>query len=148
MRKNIVFGVTALGIAGVFLAGPVADAAGIKGSLGVVGDTVRAGDIVQFIGACNAPGFTTAKVQSTVLAPAEVYLKDDGVGGMGIAGFSKVKKGVKPGTYSVGYKCGSVLVTTKLTVLADGKKTSQVAVKPKGAPATGDGSVGLPGSGS
>ncbi|MFC0109982.1 hypothetical protein [Kibdelosporangium aridum] len=135
MRKKTFFGSVALGIAGLVLAAPLANASGTKGSLGFDKNPVKPGDFVGMIGDCNAPGFTTEKVQSPVLEPFEVYLKDDGVGGMTLNGYGEVKKNAKPGTYPVSYQCGTVRVTANLTVIA-GDKAPTATEKPKPKPAT------------
>ncbi|MCE7005852.1 hypothetical protein LWC34_23920 [Kibdelosporangium philippinense] len=155
MHKKTFFGTVALGIAGLALAAPMANATTAKGSLGFDHNPAKAGDKISVIGTCDDPKFTTAKVDSTVLEPFEVSLKDDGKGGKALTGATTVKKDAKPGTYPVTYQCGTVRVASKLTIVTDEKtkptatatkpapvkpREAQVAVKPKGSANTGDGS--------
>jgi hypothetical protein len=161
MRTNMFFGAAALGVAGVLLAAPAANATETRGSIGFDNNPARPGETVTIIGGCNAPGFTTAKVDSQgALDPVEVYLKHVGTPEVTLWGVTKVAKKAKPGDYTVSYMCGKVKVRTKFTVqgeikpatpkpVADTPKPAtskprpvgQVSVKPKGAADTGAGDI-------
>lgn len=161
MRKNTFFAGAALGVTAIFLAAPAANAAD-TGSLGFIPGEVKAGEFVTVIGGCDAPGFKSAKLSSTVLEPTEIYLKRNSEDGkMSIYDFADVKKDAKPGVYPVTFKCGTTLVKSNLTIVGDDRKppvkpatpttkaakpaeprpVAQVAVKPKGAADTGAGDV-------
>ncbi|ONI85889.1 hypothetical protein ALI144C_12325 [Actinosynnema sp. ALI-1.44] len=163
MRKNTFFGSIALGIAGLALAAPMANAATAKGSLAFDADPLMPGDRVTLIARCDAPGFTGAKVDSTALAPSELTPGDQF--GKGFYALAQIKKDIKFGTYPVSFTCGSTRVTANLTISDKGRKPAtelektttkpapakpapvkkhepaQVAVKPKGAADTGEGDV-------
>jgi hypothetical protein len=156
MRTTKFLSIAALGVAGVFLAAPGANATEAHGTIGFDVNPARPGQAVTILGGCDAPGFTTAKVDSQgALEPVEVYLKDDGSGKKELWGTTAVATDAKPGTYSVSYRCGDVTVRAKFTVAGADKKPAtttkpapakpapQVAVAPKGAANTGGDGVAV-----
>nr|WP_052479109.1 hypothetical protein [Kibdelosporangium sp. MJ126-NF4]CEL22180.1 hypothetical protein [Kibdelosporangium sp. MJ126-NF4]CTQ92961.1 hypothetical protein [Kibdelosporangium sp. MJ126-NF4] len=163
MRIKTFLGSVALGIAGLALAAPMANASTAKGSLAFDADPVMPGDRVTLIAKCDAPGFSTAKVDSQVFGATEINPGE--LFGKGFYGIGKVKKDVKFGTYPVSFNCGSTRVTANLTISDKGRKpvgdlepsttkpapvkpaptkakdAGQVKEKPKGAADTGEGDV-------
>ncbi|ALG13667.1 hypothetical protein [Kibdelosporangium phytohabitans] len=147
MRKNTFFGSVALGIAGLALAAPLANATG-DGVIRVEPGAADRGQQVTVSANCNWPGGASAKLDSKVLEPATLNHKGDGI----LTGVAKVKADAQPGSWPVSFKCGDVTVRGSFVVKAvqaskhkpapaAAKDSGQVAVKPKGAADTGEGDV-------
>jgi hypothetical protein len=145
MRKNTLFGAVALGIAGLFVAGPIANAAqpgpGNDGRIAVDKGSYVAGETVKLSGVCRMEGVGKWKVESAAFESAtEVKV----VNSDSFAGSGKISKNAKPGAYTVSFHCVDQSFSAKLTVAAAKKPAApqaendgQVAQKPKGAADTG-----------
>ncbi|MFC0109983.1 hypothetical protein [Kibdelosporangium aridum] len=154
MRKNTIFGATALGITALFLTGGIANA-GQNPKISLSKSKVVAGEEIKVSGSCHmdiwlkTPLHSDALEAGGVVSRASQDVPD-------VSGVAKVKKNVKPGTYTVSFKCGDLAAAAKLTVVSAETKTpkpttstpkpapakeAQVAVKPKGAADTGEGGV-------
>ncbi|SMC86229.1 hypothetical protein [Kibdelosporangium aridum] len=153
MRKNILFGALGLGIAGLFMAGPIANA-GQPNTLTLDKSSYVAGEEVTFGGKCHMSPWVKDYVKSPVLAEGHIGIDGTREAPL-LTGKGKIKKDAKPGTYTVSYDCGPENVRAKLTIVSSAKPKpttskstptkakddGQVAVKPKGAADTGEGGV-------
>ncbi|MEV4319345.1 hypothetical protein [Actinocrispum sp. NPDC049592] len=176
MRKNTFPGAAALGIAGIFLAGGVANA----GSTGVLSVTdanantsIRAGDTIHLQGECYDVKIGKLRIESDVFAPVDFTAPEPQDGHRIFMVNVKSGKDAKPGTHKATLKCGTATVQRQFSIVSAGEgtvqppakatvtkpttpavKPAQVAEKPKGAAETGGGDVvaqaagsGAPGAG-
>lgn len=152
MRIRNVIGGTVLGIATLFMTAPGAFATeDVRGSIGFIPNgPVKPGESVEIIGVCTAPGFTTAKLHSSVLVTEDdLYARDaTGTGKpVDIKGFATVRKDAKNGKHEVWYMCGKIKVKSHITVTGGvapkpkPKPAGQVVATPKGSADTGGGAT-------
>ncbi|RSM74585.1 hypothetical protein DMH04_39710 [Kibdelosporangium aridum] len=138
MRKTTIFGAAAVGITTLFLTGDLANA-GTNPKISLSKSKVTAGEEIKVTGSCHMDVWAKSPLHSDALEAGSAVGRANQEG-PDVAGVAKVKKNVKPGTYTVSFKCGDLAAVTKLTVVSAEQKTpkpGQVKVKPKGAADTG-----------
>nr|WP_042195719.1 hypothetical protein [Kibdelosporangium sp. MJ126-NF4]CEL22181.1 hypothetical protein [Kibdelosporangium sp. MJ126-NF4]CTQ92962.1 hypothetical protein [Kibdelosporangium sp. MJ126-NF4] len=149
MRKNILLGAVGVGIAGLFIAGPVALAEQSQGNdakIAVDKAAYLPGEAVKLNGVCRMEGVGKWTVTSKAFESA-AEIRVVGRNTDDFAGTAKIGKHVRPGTYSISFACAGDKINTRLTIkgkpvtLQPTATKEQVAVKPKGAANTGEGDV-------